>query len=102
MKQITVRLDEQVHTFFVNLAAERQVSLSRLINDTLERFVRAEQAFEMLESRAGRSCPGAMRRVLDHTAAHRLAPLQPEDQLPADFDLQLLETRVREAGKRNV
>ena len=102
MKQLTIRLDEQVHTFFVNLAAERQVSLSRLINDTLERFVRAEQAFAMMESRASRSYPGALRRVLDHNAAYRLTPLQPEDQLPADVDRHLLESRLKEAGSQDV
>jgi hypothetical protein len=97
MKKITIRLDEQVHTFLARLAAERQVSFSQLVNETLERFVVAEQGFEMLESRAAHARPGAMRKVLDHTAAHGLAPLSPEDHLPPDVDRRLLETRLREA-----
>jgi predicted DNA-binding ribbon-helix-helix protein len=61
MKKITVRLDEQVHTLLVRLAAERQVSLSQLINETLERCVVAEQGCEMMAARATRAHPGAMR-----------------------------------------
>jgi hypothetical protein len=86
-----------VHTFFSHLAAERQVSLSQLINETLARFVAAEKSFEMMEARATRARPGAMQQVLDRTAAHGLAPLHPEDALPPDVDRRLLERRVREA-----
>src|SRR5262245_53669530 len=75
MKKITVRLDESVHTFLVRIAAERQVSLSQLINETLARFVMAEKSFEMMEARAARAHPGAMRQVLDRTVAYGLAPL---------------------------
>jgi predicted HicB family RNase H-like nuclease len=52
MKKITVQLDEQVHIFLVRLAAERQVSFSQLINETLERCVVAEKEFEMMAARA--------------------------------------------------
>jgi len=97
MKKITVRLDEPVHTFFARLAAEQQVSLSQLINETLTRFVAAEQSFEMMEARAARAHPGAMQQVLDRTAAHGLAPLHPEDALPSDVDRHLLKERVRAA-----
>ena len=97
MKKITVRLDEQVHTFLVRLAAERQVSFSQLMNETLERFVVAERGFEMLEARAARVRPGAMQQVLDRTAAHGLTPLPPEDALPSDVDRRLLARRMREA-----
>ena len=94
MKKITIRLDEPVHTFFARLAAERQVSLSQLINETLARFVRAEKGFEMMAARAARARPGAMQQVLDRTATHGLAPLHPEDVLPSDVDRHLLERRV--------
>jgi hypothetical protein len=97
MKKIMVRLDEPVHTFFARLAAERQVSLSQLINETLARFVVAEKSFEMMEARAARARPGAMQQVLDRTDAHGLAPLPPEDALPSDVDRRLLERRVYEA-----
>lgn len=97
MKKITVRLDESMHTFLARLAAERQVSLSRLINETLARFVVAEQSFETMEARAARARPGAMQQVLDRTATHGLTPLHPEDAHPSDVDRQLLERRVREA-----
>jgi predicted transcriptional regulator len=90
MKKVTVRLDEPVHAFFARLAAERQVSLSQLMNETLARFVAAEQSFEMIEARAARARPGAMRQVLDWTAAHGLVPLHPEDALPSDVDRRLL------------
>ena len=101
MKKITIRLDEPVHTFFAHLAAERQVSLSQLINETLARFVMAEKSFEMMEARAARAHPGAMQQVLDHTAAHGLAPLHPEDALPSEVDRRLLARRVREARRRH-
>ena len=78
MKKITVRLDAPVHTFFARIAAERQVSLSQLMNETLARFVMAEQSFEMMEARAARARPGAIRQVLDRTATHGLALLHPE------------------------
>jgi hypothetical protein len=97
MKKITVRLDEPVHTFFTRIAAERQVSLSQLINETLARFVVAEKSFEMMEVRATRARPGAMQQILDRTAAHGLTPLHPEDVLPSDVDRRLLERRVHEA-----
>src|SRR5215475_9240870 len=97
MKKITIRLDESVHTFFAHLAAEQQISLSRLINETLARLVVAEQSFEMMEARAARARPGALQQVLDRTAAHGLAPLHPEDALPPEADRGLLETRLREA-----
>ena len=97
MKKITVRLDEPVHTFFAHLAAEQQVSLSQLINETLARFVGAEKGFEMMAARAARAHPGAMQQVLDRTATHGLAPLHPEDVLPSDVDRRLLEERVRAA-----
>jgi predicted transcriptional regulator len=97
MKKITVRLDEPVHTFLARIAAERQVSLSQLINETLARFVVAEKGSEMMEARAARARPGAMQQVLDRTAAHGLAPLHPEDALPSDVDRRLLERRVHEA-----
>ena len=97
MKKITIRLDEPVHTFFAHLAAEQQISLSRLINETLARLVVAEQSFEIMEARAARARPGAMQQVLDRTAAHGLAPLHPEDALPSDVDRRLLERHVHEA-----
>lgn len=97
MKKITIRLDEPVHTFLARLAAERQVSLSQLINETLARCMVAEQRCEMMEARAARARPGAMQQVLDRTAAHGLAPLHPEDVLPSEVDRRLLERRVREA-----
>ena len=74
MKKITIRLDEPVHTFFVHLAAEQRISLSRLINETLARLVVAEQSFDLMEARAAQAHPGAMQQVLDRTAAHGLAP----------------------------
>jgi hypothetical protein len=86
-----------VHTFFARLAAERQVSLSQLINETLARFVVADKSIEMMEARAARARPGAMQQVPDHTAAHRLTPLHPEDAFPSDVDRRLLERRVHEA-----
>ena len=101
MKKITIRLDEPVHTFFAHLAAEQQVSLSRLINETLARFVVAEQSFEMMEARAARARPGAIQQVLDRTATHGLAPLHPEDALPSEVDRRVLERRVREARRRH-
>ena len=101
MKKITIRLDEPVHTFFAHLAAEQQISLSRLINETLARLVVAEQSFEMMEARAGRARPEAMQQVLDHTAAHGLAPLHPEDALPSEVDRRVLTRRVREARHRH-
>ena len=58
MKKITVRLDELVHTFLAHLAAEQQVSLSQLINETLTRFVVAEKGFAMMDARAARA-PGS-------------------------------------------
>jgi hypothetical protein len=97
MKKIAVRLDEPVHTFFVRIAAERQVSLSQLINETLAHFVVAEKSFEMMEARAARARPGAIQQVLDRTAAHGLAPLHSEDAFPSDVDRRLLERRVHEA-----
>ena len=97
MKKITVRLDELVHTFLAHLAAEQQVSLSQLINETLARFVMAEQGFAMMDARAARARPGVMQQVLDRTAAPGLAPLHPEDVLPSDVDRRLLERRVHEA-----
>ena len=97
MNKITIRLDEPVYTFFARLAAERQVSLSQLINETLARFVVAEKSIEMMEARAARAHPGAMQQALDRTAAHGLAPLHPEDALPSDVDRRLLERRVHEA-----
>jgi hypothetical protein len=60
------------------------------MNETLARFVVAEQSFEMMEARAARTRPGAMRQMLDRTAAHRLAPLHPEDALPFEVDRRLL------------
>src|SRR5262249_26636584 len=97
MKKITVRLDEPVCTFFARIAAERQVSLSQLINETLARFVMAEKSFEMMEAGAAWAHPGAIQQVLDHTAARGLAPLHPEDALPSDVDRRLLERHVHEA-----
>jgi len=100
MKKIMIRLDEPVHTFFARLAAERQVSLSQLINETLARFVVAEKSIEMMEARAARARPGATQQVLDHTAAHGLTPLPPEDAVPSDVNRGLLETRLREERSR--
>jgi hypothetical protein len=97
MKKITLRLDEPVHTCFAHLAAEQQVSLSRLMNETLARLVVAEQSFELMEACAARARPGAMQQVLDRTTAHGLAPLHPEDALPSEAGRRLLERRVREA-----
>ena len=101
MKKITIRLDEPVHTFFAHLAAEQQISLSRLINETLARLVVAEQSFDLMEARAARARPGAMQQVLDRTAAHGLAPLHPEDALPSEVDRRVLARRVREARRRH-
>ena len=97
MKKITVRLDEPVHTFLAHLAAEQQVSLSQLINETLTRFVMVEKGFALMDARAARARPGVMQQVLDRTAASGLAPLHPEDVLPSEVDRHLLERRVREA-----
>ena len=97
MKKITVRLDEPVHTFLARLAAERQVSLSQLINETLAHFVAAEKGFEMMEARTARARPGEMQQVLDRTAVYGLTPLHPEDALPSEVDRRLLERRVHEA-----
>jgi len=90
MKKMTVRLDELVHAFCAHLAAERQVSLSQLMNEILARFMVAEQSFEMMEARAARARSGTMRQGLDRTAAHGLAPLHPEDALPSEVDHRLL------------
>ena len=101
MKKITIRLDEPVHTFFVHLAAEQRISLSRLINETLARLVVAEQSFDLMEARAAQAHPGAMQQVLDRTAAHGLAPLHPEDTIPSEVDRRVLARRVREAPHRH-
>jgi hypothetical protein len=98
MKQTTIRLDEQVHAWLVQMAAERHVSLSHLINDALGRFVAGERAFERMEERARRACPGTMRRALEHTAARGLPPLHPEDRLPSDFNRGVLEKRLMAKG----
>jgi hypothetical protein len=97
MKKITVRLDEPVHTFLARLAAEQQMSLSQLINETLARCVMAEQSFEMMDTRAVRARRGAMQQVLDRTAAHGLAPLHPEDALPPGVDRHRPEKQVSKA-----
>ena len=102
MKKITIRLDEPVHTFFAHLAAEQQVSLSQLINETLARCMVAEQGCEMMDARAARARPGAMQQVLDHTATLGLAPLHPEDVLPSDVDRRLLDRRLLEERVRAV
>jgi hypothetical protein len=91
MKKITVRLDEPVHTFLAHLAAEQQVSLSQLINETLARCVMAEKGFAMMEARAARALSEAMQQVLNRTSVHGLAPRQPEDVLPPGVDRRLLK-----------
>jgi hypothetical protein len=97
MKKITVRLDEPVHTFFAHLAAERQVPLSQLVNETLTRCVAVEKRFELMDACAARARPGAMQQVLARTAAHGLAPLQPEDAVPPGVDRRLPERHVSKA-----
>jgi predicted transcriptional regulator len=99
VKKTTIRLDDQVHDLLVHIADKRQVSLNHLINYALVRFVSFEEAFEALEARARHARPGAMRRVLAHTATHGLPPLEPADRLPLDFDRATLEKRLsREAS----
>lgn len=95
MKKTTVRLDEQIYTSLVRMAEEQEVSLSHLINETLARCVADENAFAMMAQRARRARPGAMRRVLEHTATHALSPTHPEDHIPSDFDRHALEERLR-------
>ena len=60
---------------------------------------RNEDAFQMLEEPARQASSGAMRKVLQKTAAKKLPPLRPEDQVPRGFDRHALERwAVREAG----
>lgn len=99
MKKTTVRLDDQVHTLLEQIAEKRRLSLNSLINYALVRFVSFEEASQMLEERARRARPGAMRRVLQKTAAHGTPPLHPEDRRPPGFDRRTLERRIsREAA----
>ena len=103
MKKTTVRLDERVHTLLERIAEQRGLSLNHLINYALIRFVSFEEATQMLEERARRGRPGAMRRVLEKTALHGAAPAQPEDRRPSRFDRRALERRIRrEAELQNV
>lgn len=95
MKKTTVRLDDQVHLLLEKIARRRGFSLNHLINYALVRFVSFEEAFQMLEERAQRARPGAMRKVLKKTAAKNLSPLHPADQLPPGFDRRILERRIR-------
>jgi hypothetical protein len=91
-------LDDQIHTLLEQIAKKRGLSLNHLINYALVRFVSFEEAFQMLEERAWRVQPGAMRRVLGKTAAKKSLPLHPEDRLPPGFDRRALKRRIlREA-----
>ena len=95
MKKTTVRLDDQIHTLLEQIAVKRGLSLNHLINYALVRFVSFEEAFQMLEGRARRARPGAMRRVLRKTAANKSLPIHPEDKRPPGFDRRILERRIR-------
>jgi len=95
MKKTTVRLDDQVYTLLGQIAQKRGLSLNHLINYALVRFVSFEQAFQMVEERAWRARPGAIRRVLRKATAKRSLPLHPEERLPPGFDRQTLERRLR-------
>jgi hypothetical protein len=95
MRKTTVRLQEQLYTALVQMAAEQEVSLSQLINATLARTIADDTALTALAQRAQRARPGAMRRVLDHTAVHALPPLSSEDTIPSGFDRHVLEQRLR-------
>ncbi|HKA55277.1 MAG TPA: hypothetical protein VKJ47_16605 [Candidatus Binatia bacterium] len=53
----------------------------------------------MVEERARRAQPGAIRRVLRKATAKRSLPLQPEDRLPPGFDRQTLERRIRRGAE---
>jgi len=50
-----------------------------------------------MEARSAPDRPGAMRKVLELTGAHGLAPLHLGDPLPPDVDRRLLETHLHEA-----
>lgn len=99
MKKTTVRLDDQIHTVLTRLADQRGVSLNRLINYALVRFVSFEEAFDMLEDRAQRARTGALTQALQLTAAQESSTFHPEDRLPQGFDRRALEHRIaREAA----
>ena len=95
MKKTTVRLDERVHTLLERIAEQRGLSLNYLINYALVRFISFEEATQMLEERARQGRPGAMHRVLEKTAIHRIAPTQTEDRRPSGFDWRALERHIR-------
>lgn len=98
MKKTTVRLDEQVQRLLEQIATKRGLSLNALINYALVRFISFEEAAQLLEDRARRAQPGAMRRLLKKTAMTTGEPLQPEDQRPRGFQRRILERRIsREA-----
>lgn len=94
MKKTTVRLGDQVHTLLEQIAEKRGLSLNHLINYALVRFVSFEEAFQMLEERARRARPGAMRRVLQKTAGQKTLPLHPADWRPPACDRRALERRM--------
>lgn len=48
----------------------------------------------MLEERARRARPGALRRVLQNTAAQKTLPLHPADRRPPGCDRRALERRM--------
>ena len=98
MKKTTIRLDDHIHTLLVRLAEQRGVSLNHLINYALVRFVSFEEAFEMLEDRAHHTQSGAIKRALQHTAAHAEPPLHPEDHIPQRLDRHILERRIARAA----
>lgn len=95
MKKTTIRLEEPIHTLLEQIATKRGLSLNHLINYALVRFVSFEEAMQMVEERAQRAQPGAMRRVLQKTAGRRGAPIAPEDQRPPGFDRHLLVRRLK-------
>lgn len=97
MRKTTVRLQEQLYTALAHMAAEHEVSLSHLINETLARVVADAAALTTLAQRARRARPGAMRSVLDRTALHALPPQSADDTIPSGFDRHVLEQRLRHA-----